>query len=116
MTNGSTIRTNRGQQALARRERHLVGGVAEEALREELAADDDVPAHREDADAGPAAPGDDVEAAPARPLAETRTSCDRRASSASGTSVPRTIWTTTCDTHSRVCTMKSSARNDSSAS
>src|ERR1035437_9811899 len=36
------------QEALLRRERHLIRRVAEEALREELAADDDVPAHRQD--------------------------------------------------------------------
>src|SRR5215204_3728619 len=35
----------RRQQSLSRRESHLVGGVAEEALREQLPADDHVPAH-----------------------------------------------------------------------
>src|SRR6266545_2353698 len=39
----------RRQQALLRREGHLVGRIPEEALGEELAADDDVPPHREDA-------------------------------------------------------------------
>ena len=38
------------------------------------------------------------------------------ASSVSGTSVPRMICRTICDVKSRVFTMKSSARNDSSAS
>ena len=39
-----------GKEAFASDEAHLVGSVAEEALGEELAADDDVPAHGEDAD------------------------------------------------------------------
>ena len=50
ITNGSTMMRMAGQQPLARGEAHLVRRVAEQALREELAADDDVPAHREDAD------------------------------------------------------------------
>ena len=106
ITNGSTMQEDRRQQALARRELHLVGGVAEEALREELAADDDVPAHREDADERQHA-GHDVDA-PARASRRTGSAARSRAG-ASGTSVPSTICTTMCDTNSRVFTMKSSA-------
>src|ERR1017187_1758608 len=43
-------------------EAHLVGGVSEEALGEELAANDDVPAHGEDTDLDKAS-SDDVDAA-----------------------------------------------------
>src|ERR1035437_5432933 len=43
-------------------EGHLVGGVSEEALGEKLAANDDVPAHGEDADLDKAS-DDDVDAA-----------------------------------------------------
>ena len=104
---------DRGQQALPGSEVQLVGRVAEEALREELAADDDVPAHREDADERqdtcrcvyPAPCALQQAATPASPASRTI-----------GSSVPRQIWITMCDTKSRVWTMKSSAPNDSSAS
>src|SRR6185503_1531991 len=41
---------DRREQPFLGGEPELVGGVAEEALGEELSADDHVPAHREDAD------------------------------------------------------------------
>ena len=62
---GEEQEEDRGKQPLARRELHLVGRVAEEALREQLAADHHVPAHREDADEGQRA-GHDVDPLPRR--------------------------------------------------
>jgi hypothetical protein len=53
--------THKKQKSLARDQGHLVGGVAEKTLGEQLAADDDVPAHGEDADEREAA-GDGVDA------------------------------------------------------
>src|SRR3982751_7096027 len=49
---------NRWQQPFSRGKPHLVCGVAEEALGKELPADDDVPAHRKDADQRQDASGD----------------------------------------------------------
>jgi hypothetical protein len=60
---GKNAEDDCGEQSFLGDEGHLVGGVSEEALGEELAADDDVPAHGEDADLDEAA-GDDVDAAP----------------------------------------------------
>src|ERR1039458_1992450 len=52
-----------GEQSFLGDESHFVSGVSEEALGEELAANDDVPAHGEDTDLDEAA-GYDVDAAP----------------------------------------------------
>ena len=52
---GQNAEDDRREQSFLGDETHLVGGVSEEALGEELAADDDVPAHGEDADLDEAA-------------------------------------------------------------
>src|SRR5271157_2761270 len=52
---------NRHQQALARHQAHLVGGVAEKALGKQLPADHHVPAHGKNADQGQRS-GDYIEA------------------------------------------------------
>ena len=47
---GKNAEDDRREQSFLGNESHLVSGVSEEALGEELAADDHVPAHGEDAD------------------------------------------------------------------
>jgi len=68
MTNGSTIKAIAGSNPSRVAKVELVHRVAQEALGEELAADDDVPAHREDPHHGEH-PGGAVDGL-ARPLGE----------------------------------------------
>src|ERR1051326_4741006 len=60
-TEGKKHKYDRGEQSFAGGEAHLISGVAEETFGEELAADDDIPAHGEDADNSEAS-GDGIDA------------------------------------------------------
>ena len=113
ITNGRIISRMAGSRPSRVANCHLVDRVAEEALREELAADDDVPPHREDADQRQAARR--RRRSSAAPVRGTGRAASPRAC-ASGTTVPTMICSTICEVNSRVCTMKSRARNDSSDS
>ena len=98
----------------AGREVHLVSGVAEKALREELAADDHVPAHGEDADQGQAARRSAYIALRARFGESQQLRRPPAAPAAPASRAGSAGRPARC--HSRVCTMKSRLRNDSSAS
>ena len=85
MTKGSSISAIGREQAFAGHEIQLVSGVSQKAFGEELAADHDVPAHREDTDQGQAAGRQVHRAAPRLGDFQSWVAASR----SSGTSVPK---------------------------